>query len=47
MIDEHGWTQRDPISEDELILLCVKNAPCGTDRKQVLALIKKYEDKLK
>ena len=26
MIDEHGWTQRDPISEDELILLCVKNA---------------------
>ena len=37
MIDEHGWTQRDPISEDELILLCVKNAFLSTDRKQILA----------
>ena len=47
MIDKHGWTQRDAITDDELILICIKNAPCGTDRKQVLNLIKKYEDKLK
>ena len=47
MIGESGWTQRDPISDDELILICLNNAPCGTDRKQVMSLIKKYEDKLK
>jgi len=47
MIDKDGWTQRDPISDDELILICLNNAPCGTDRKQVISLIKKYEDKTK
>jgi len=30
-----------------LILMCLKNAPCGADRKQAIALIKKYEDKVK
>lgn len=47
MIDESGWTQRDPISDDELILICLNNAPTGTDRKQVISLIKKFEDKTK
>ena len=40
MIDEHGWTQKDPISDEECILICLRNAPCGTDRKQVDRLIK-------
>ena len=46
-VDKHGFTIKPPITDDELILMCIKNAPCGTNRKQVIALIKKYEDKLK
>ena len=44
MIDKDGWTQRDEISDNECILICLKNAPCGTDRKQVIRLIKRYEE---
>jgi len=46
-VDKHGFTIKPSITDDELILMCIKNAPCGADRKQVLSLIKKYEDKLK
>lgn len=46
MIDEYGWTQRDPISDEECILICLKNAPCGTDKKQVDHLIKNYQELL-
>ena len=42
MIDEHGWWQRDPISDEECILICLKNAPCGTNKKQVARLVEKY-----
>jgi len=45
MIDKYGWTQRDPISDNECILICLKNAPCGTSKKQVDRLIKEYENK--
>jgi len=44
MIDKNGWTQRDAISDNECILICLRNAPCGTDRKQVIRLIKRYEE---
>ena len=44
MIDEHGWTQKDPISDEECILICLRNAPCGTDRKQVDRLIKNFHE---
>ena len=46
-VDNWGFTIKPTITDDELILMCVKNAPCGADRKQVIALIKKYEDKVK
>jgi hypothetical protein len=46
-VDKHGFTIKPSITDDELILMCIKNAPCGADRKQVIALIKKYEDKVK
>jgi hypothetical protein len=46
-LDKWGFTIKPTITDDELILMCVKNAPCGADRKQVMALIKKYEDKVK
>jgi hypothetical protein len=45
-LDKWGFTIRPTITEDELILLCLKNAPCGTDRKQVMSIVKKYEEKL-
>ena len=46
-VDKHGFTIKPSITDDELILMCIRNAPCGADRKQVMALIKKYEDKVK
>ena len=46
MIDENGWEQRDPISDEECILICLKNAPCGTNKKQVERLIKEIENEL-
>ena len=41
--DLFPWKTKDPITDEELLILCLKNAPCGTDRKQVLRLIKYYE----
>tara|TARA_Y100000385_G_C13080696_1_gene633747 strand:+ start:2060 stop:2254 length:195 start_codon:yes stop_codon:yes gene_type:complete len=45
-LDKWGFTIKPTITEDQLILLCLKNAPCGTDRKQVMTIVKKYEEKL-
>jgi hypothetical protein len=42
-VDKWGFTIKPTITDDELILMCLRNAPCGADRKQVLSLIKKYE----
>ncbi len=44
-LDKWGFTIKPTITDDELILMCVKNAPCGADRKQVMALIKKTKTK--
>ena len=46
-VDKWGFTIKPSISDDELILMCIRNAPCGSDRKQVMNLIKIYEDKIK
>ena len=35
--------KRPPISDDELILLCLSNAPEGTDRHQVMRMIRTYK----
>ena len=43
MSDKIIWTQKPLISDRECILLCLKNAPCGTNKKQVDRLIKDYE----
>jgi|TARA_X000001382_G_scaffold122900_1_gene106216 hypothetical protein len=45
-VDKWGFTIKPSISDDELILMCLKNAPCGSDRKQAIKLIKIYEDKI-
>jgi hypothetical protein len=44
-VDKWGFTIKPTISDDELILRCVRNAPCGCDRKQAMNLIKIYEEK--
>ena len=45
-VDKWGFTIKPSISDDELILMCLKNAPCGSDRKQAMKLIKIYEEKI-
>ena len=45
-VDRWGFTIKPPISDNELILRCLRNAPCGSDRKQAIRLIKTYEDKI-
>jgi len=41
--DETGWSKRLPITDEECILICLKNAPIGTDKKQVARLIQQIE----
>ena len=45
-VDKWGFTIKPTISDDELVLICLNNAPCGSDKKQALRLIKIYEDKI-
>jgi hypothetical protein len=42
-VDKWGFTIKPTITDDELILRCLRNAPCGSDRKQTQRLIKQYE----
>ena len=44
-LDENGFTIKPTISDNECILICIKNAPCGTNRKQVMRLIEMYSEK--
>ena len=43
-VDKHGFTIKPPISDTACILICLRNAPSGTDRKQVAKLITKFEN---
>ena len=45
-VDKWGFTIKPTISDDELILRCLRNAPCGSDKKQAMKLIKIYEEKI-
>jgi hypothetical protein len=44
-VDKWGFSIKPSISDDELILRCIKNAPEGCDKKQAMRLIKIYEEK--
>jgi|TARA_R110001583_G_scaffold196_1_gene1898 hypothetical protein len=46
-VDKWGFTIKPTISDNELILRCLSNAPCGSDKKQVERLIKIYENRKK
>jgi len=39
-VDKWGFTIKPTISDNELIRRCLRNAPCGSDKKQVEKLIK-------
>ena len=41
--DLFPWKTKDPITDEELIFICLNNAPCGTDRKQVQRLLRYYQ----
>ena len=43
LVDKHGFSIKPPISDKECILICLNNAPCGTDKKQVQRLIELYD----
>ena len=45
-VDKWGFTIKPTISDTELILRCLRNAPCGSDKKQVERLIKQYKQLL-
>lgn len=38
-VDKHGFTIKPAIPDEECILICLRNAPCGTDQKQVKRII--------
>ena len=44
-VDKWGFTIKPSICDNEVIIRCLKNAPCGIDKKQAERLIKEYEKK--
>jgi len=44
-VDKWGFTIKPTISDTAVILICLKNAPCGTNKKQVERLIMDFENK--
>jgi hypothetical protein len=44
-VDKWGFTIKPSISDTEVIIRCLKNAPCGIDKKQAERIIKDYENK--
>ena len=42
-VDKWGFTIKPTICDNEVIIRCLKNAPCGIDKKQSERLIKKFE----
>ena len=43
-VDKWGFTIKPTISDIECILICLRNAPCGTDKKQVDKIIQQYQN---
>lgn len=42
-IGRNGRVMRPPMSDNEVIIRCLRNAPEGIDKGQAQKLIKKYE----
>ena len=46
LLDENGWTMKPPITDKECILICLHNAPSGTNKKQVARIIQELENEV-
>ena len=46
LVDKHGFSIKPPISDEECILICLKCAPCGTDKKQIERLIARFKNEI-
>jgi hypothetical protein len=44
-VDKWGFTIKPSISDIDATLICLRNAPCGTDKKQIERLINEFESK--
>ena len=43
-VDQWGFTIKPKISDAECILICLRNAPCGIDKKQAERLVQEFEN---
>ena len=43
-VDKHGFTQRPPMTDKEVIIRCLLNAPCGIDLKQAVRIAEELKD---
>jgi len=43
-VDKWGFTIKPTICDNEVIIRCLKDAPCCIDKKQAERLIKHYEN---
>jgi len=43
-VDKWGFTIKPPVCDNEVIIRCLKNAPCGIDRKQAERIIMEIEN---
>lgn len=43
-VDKWGFTIKPPVCDNEVIIRCLKNAPCGIDRKQTERIIMEIEN---
>ena len=39
-VDKHGFTLKPEMSDQEVIIRCLRNAPCGVSQKQADKIIK-------
>lgn len=42
-LDKNGFTMKPPISDQEVIRLCLENAPTGLDQKQVKRILESLD----
>ena len=43
-VDKNGFTMKPPITDKELIILCLKNAPEGVDRAQLKRVLDSFTE---
>ena len=42
-IDKYGFSLKPELSDQEVIIRCLQNAPCGVDQKQANKIIKELQ----